>query len=111
MYQQTNPIYQNSKVLRDMVLLLQLHMKYHPLPFPHERDQVITEIILDGACSTAEIKSLSHCRGMLQCIFLSDLVTADERYLENFVFDPGPFKRGSYYCYPQEGPTKGDWDT
>ena len=65
-------------------------MKYHPLPFPQERDQVIAEIILDGALSTAEIKSLSRCRGMLQCIFLSDLVTADGRYLESFVFNPGP---------------------
>ena len=48
---------------------------------------------------------------MLQCIFLSDLVTADGRYLESFVFDPGPFKRRSNYCFPREGPTKGDWDT
>jgi hypothetical protein len=53
-------------------------MKYHPLPFPRERDQVIAEIILDGALSTAEIKSLNRCRGMLQCIFLSDLVTRTE---------------------------------
>jgi hypothetical protein len=58
-----------------------------------------------------KIKSLSRCRGMLQCIFLSDLVTADGRYLESFVFDPGPFKRRSNNCFPQEGPTKGDWDT
>jgi len=85
-------------------------MKYHPLPFPRERDQVIAEIKLDGALSTAEIKSLSCCWGMLQCIFLSDLVTADGRYLESFVFNTGPFKRRSTYCFPQEGPTKGDWD-
>jgi len=32
-------------------------MKYHLLPFPCEWDQVIAEIILDGACSMAEIKS------------------------------------------------------
>ncbi len=86
-------------------------MKYHSLPFPRERDQVISEIILDGALSTAEIKSPNRCRGMLQCIFLSDLVTADGRYLESFVFDPGPFKRRSNYCFPREGLTKGDWDT
>jgi hypothetical protein len=90
---------------------IQLHMKYHPLPFPRERDQVIAEIILDGTLSTAEIKSLSHCRGMLQCIFLSDLATADGRYLESFVFNPGPFKRWSTYCFPRDCPTKGDWDT
>ena len=48
---------------------------------------------------------------MLQCIFLSDMVTADGRYLESFVLDPGPFKRRSSYCFPRECPTKGDWDT
>jgi len=81
---------------------IQLHMKYHILPFPQERDQVIAEIILDGALSTAEIKSLSRCRGMLQCIFLSDLATADGRYLESFVFNPGPFKWRSIYIVSHE---------
>jgi hypothetical protein len=90
---------------------IQLHMRYHCLPLPRERDQVIMEIILDGGFSTEEIKSLSRCRGMLQCIFLSDLVTADGRFLESFVFDPGPFQRWSIYCFPPECPTKGDWDT
>jgi hypothetical protein len=79
---------------------IQLHMKYHPLPFPRERDQVIMEIFLDGISTTAEIKSLSWCWGMLQCIFLSDLVTADKRYLESFVFNPGPIKQRSNYCFP-----------
>ena len=69
------------------------------------------ENILESAFSTAEIKSLSGCRGMLQCIFLSDLVTDDGRYLESFVFNPGPIKRRSNYCFPRERPTKRDWDT
>jgi hypothetical protein len=90
---------------------IQLHMNYHPLPFPRKRDQVIMEIFLDGVSSTAEIKSLSRCRGMLQCIFLSDLITADGRYLESFVFDPGPIKRHSNYCFPRECPPNRDWDT
>jgi hypothetical protein len=68
------------------------------------------EIFLHRVSSTAEIKSLSRCRGMLQCIFLSDLVTAVGRYLESFEFDPGPIKWHSNYCFPQECPTKRDWD-
>jgi hypothetical protein len=90
---------------------IQLHMKYPMLPFPQERDPVIMEIILDSVSSMTEIQSLSRCWGMLQCIFVSDLVTADRRYLESFVFDPGPVKRHSNYCFPQECPTKRDWDT
>jgi hypothetical protein len=68
-------------------------MKYPTIPSPRERDQVIMEIVLERAFSMAEIQSINWCQGMLQCIFLSDLVTAEGRYLENFVFDPGPFKR------------------
>ncbi len=83
---------------------VQLHMKFHSLPLPRERDQVLMEIILDGAFSTAEIRSLSQCWGMLQCIL------ADWRYLESFVFDPGPFKHSSNYCFPRECSTKMDWD-
>ncbi len=90
---------------------IQLHMKYPTLPFLQERDQVIIEIILDNVSSMAEIQSLSQCWGMLQCIFLSDLVTADGRYLESFVFNPGPIKQHSNYCFPWECPTKRYWDT
>ncbi len=90
---------------------IQLHIKYPTLPFPWERNQIIMEIILDSVSSTAEIQSLSRCRGMLQCIFLSDLVTADGRYLESFVFDPDPIKWHSNYCFPWERHTKRDWDT
>jgi hypothetical protein len=80
-------------------------MKYPPLP------QVIMEIILGEVSSMAENQSLSRCRGSLQCIFLSDLVTADGRYRESFVFKRGPIKQRSNYCSPRECPTKKDWDT
>ena len=67
------------------------------------------EIILGKVSSSGEIQSISRCRGSLQCIFLSDLVTADGKYLECFVFDPGPPKHCSNYCFPRECPTKKDW--
>jgi hypothetical protein len=90
---------------------IQLHMKYPTTPFPRERDQVIMEIVLDRVSSTAEIKRINWCRGMLQCIFLSDVVVAGGRYLESFVFNPGPFKRRSDYCFPREYPSQKDWET
>ncbi len=69
------------------------------------------EIVLKRVFSTAEIQSINRCRGMLQCIFLSDLITAVGRYLESFVFDPGPFKRRSNYRFPRECPSQKDWQT
>jgi hypothetical protein len=90
---------------------IQLHMKYPTIPTPREWDQVIMEIVLDRVSSMAEMQSINWCQGMLQCIFLSDVVTADGRYLESFVFDPGPFKRRSNYCFPRECPSQKDWET
>jgi hypothetical protein len=71
---------------------IQLHMKYPVIPYPRERDQVIMETILNSISSTTVLQSLNWCRVRLQCISLSDIVTADSKYLENFVFDPGPAK-------------------
>jgi len=71
---------------------IELHMKYPTILPPRERDQVIIEIAIERVYSTADIQSINRCQGMLQCIFLSDVVTADGRYLESFVFDPGPFR-------------------
>ena len=65
------------------VLRLAIRPRSPTIPFPRERDQVIMEIVLERTSATAEIQSLNRCRGMLQCIFLSDLVTADGRYLES----------------------------
>ncbi len=47
----------------------------------------------------------------MKAIFLSDISTADGRYLENFVFNPGVATAGSTYIFPREKPTREDWDT
>ncbi len=47
----------------------------------------------------------------MKAIFLSDISTADSKYLENFVFNPGVATAGSKYIFPQEKPTREDWDT
>jgi hypothetical protein len=86
-------------------------MKCPTIPSPKERDQVIIEIGLERVFSTAEIQSINQRRGMLQCIFLSNLITADGRYLKSFVFEPGPFERRSNYYFPRECPSQKDWET
>ena len=89
---------------------IELHMKYPTIPPPRERDQVIMELVLERVYSTAEIQSINQCQRMLQCIFLSDVVTADGRYLESYVFDPGPFRSRSKYRFPRECPSQQDWE-
>jgi hypothetical protein len=64
-------------------------MESQPILLPRERDQVVMETMFEKNLATNMIWSLSQCRGALEIIFLSDMTTANRRYLEQFVFDPG----------------------
>jgi len=85
-------------------------MECATIPTPREVDQVVMELILGKVLVRKTIQSLSRCRGSLEIIFLSDMTTADDRYLEQFVFDPGSKVAWSKYKFPREPPAKKDWD-
>jgi hypothetical protein len=85
-------------------------MECATIPSPMERDQVVMELILGKVLNRKTIRSLSRCQGSLEIIFLSDMTTADGRYLEQFVFDPGSKVARSKYKFPRESPAKKDWD-
>jgi hypothetical protein len=89
---------------------IHIYMEYPSIPSPRERDQVVMELIVGKVLDRKMIKSLSRCRGALEIIFLSDMTTADGRYLEQFVFDPGSKIARSKYKFPRECPTKKDWE-
>jgi len=74
-------------------------------------DQVVMELIFGKVIDKKTIRSLSRCQRSLEIIFLSDMRTADGRYLEQFVFDPGSKVAWSKYKFPRESPAKKDWDT
>jgi hypothetical protein len=46
----------------------------------------------------------------LEWMFLSDITTADGKYLEDVVFNPGGRGRSSSFKFPREVPTREDWD-
>jgi hypothetical protein len=85
-------------------------MQYVLILLHKERDQVIMELIFEKNLDKNTIRSLSRCRGALEILFLSDMMTADGRYLEQFVFDPGGKVSRSKYKLPRESPTKKDWE-
>jgi hypothetical protein len=90
---------------------IQLYMSFPMIPNPREQDQVIMDIFFLQDLDSDVINSSNRCRGAMKAIFLSDLSTADGRYLEHFVFDPGLATAGSTYKFPREKPTRDDWDT
>ncbi len=89
---------------------IHLHMECATILNPRERDHVVMELIFGKVIDKKMIRSLSRCRGSLEIIFLSDMTTADGRYLEQFVFDSGSKVERSKYEFPRESPSKKDWD-
>jgi hypothetical protein len=47
--------------------------------------ELFTSLGMEGGA----LRSLSRCRGAKKVIFLSDMATADGKYLEAFVFELG----------------------
>ena len=84
-------------------------MEYKEIAYPRERDKVVMDIIVAENLTRAEICSLNICRGYLGVIFLSDMATADGKYLEQVVFDPQENSTKSKYRFPREEPTKTNW--
>ncbi len=87
-----------------------LHMLFPKIAPPQECNQVIMEIIFSQNFDFTEITRINRCRVYLQTLFLSDITTADGKYLEHFVFDPESNTRCSRYTFPREKPTRQDWD-
>ncbi len=86
-------------------------MDFKKIPFPRERDQVIMENFFAEDLSLEAIGSLGQCRGALEAIFLSDITTADGRYLEKCVFDPGCKNLKSKCKFPCKKLSNKDWCT
>ena len=63
---------------------IHLHMAYPIIAIPRERDQVIMEIFFSESLDAPTIRSHCRCRVALEVLFLSDITTADGRYLEEF---------------------------
>jgi hypothetical protein len=86
-------------------------MSYPLIPSPREQDQAIMDIFFSEShdLDTGRIKSLNRCREAMKAIFLSDITTADGKYLEHFVFKPGTDTAATRYIFPREKPTRTDW--
>ena len=84
-------------------------MEYKEIPYPRERDKVVMDVIVAEDLTKADICCLNRCRGFLGVIFLSDMATADWKYLKQFMFDPQENSTKSKYEFPREEPTKTDW--
>ena len=51
---------------------------------------------------TGRIKSQNRCREAMKATFLSDITTADGKYFEHFVFNPGMDTAATRHIFPRE---------
>jgi hypothetical protein len=89
---------------------IHLYMAYPSIPPPRERDQVLIELFQSLDLSRQTVLCLNRCQVSLEAIVLSDITTADGRYLEDFVFQPGGRSWSSSFKFPREAPSRDDWD-
>ncbi len=85
-----------------------LHMSFPTITPLWECDQVIMEIIFSQNFDFTEITWINRCRVYLPTLLLSDIMTANGKYLEYFVFNPGSNTCCSRYTFPREKPTRQD---
>ena len=81
---------------------IHLHMAYPIIAIPRERDEVVMEMFFSKNLDVPTIHSLCRCRVALEVLFLLDITTADDRYLEEFVFTPGGRERALRFKFPRE---------
>jgi len=72
---------------------------------------MIMEIFFSADLSPDSIRSLGRYQVALEAIFLSDLTTADGKYLKDFIFAPGGRDKASTFKFPHERPTRSDWNS
>ncbi len=87
-----------------------VHMLFPMTTLPRECNQVIMEIIFSQNFNFTEITWINRCRVYIQTLFFSGIMTADGKYLEHFVFDPGSNTRCTRCTIPREKSTRQDWD-
>jgi hypothetical protein len=85
-------------------------MAYPIIAIPRERDRVVMEMFFSKSLDAPTIRSLCCCRVALEVLFLLDITTANDRYLEEFVFTPGGRERALQFKFPCEHPTRADWN-
>ena len=69
------------------------------------------ELAMDTGLDKEDLMSVSRVKGKLGVIFLSDVTTADGKYLEEYACDPqASLSSRTKFNFPREEPTRQDWE-
>ena len=97
---------------------IDLQIDYKVLPMPRTNDECIMERCVDDGVRGAELASINRVRKYQESLFLSDIVTADGRKLEQeYLYDwqqSAEYEFGkhrSQFEFGRECPSEADWNT
>ena len=89
----------------------QLHLRYNEILLLRRNDKVIMEIAMEMIVDKEMLKSIARVRGFLNVMFLSDIATADGKFLEHFTSKRSDFLLRPKLAFPKECPTDSDWES
>ena len=88
---------------------IRLHLNYDPIPFPRQFDDTIMSF-LQQHLNTAPLRtSINRVRCYLHLLFLSDMSTADGKFIDQELLRVSAQPLQSKYSFPPENPTRDDW--
>ena len=88
----------------------ELHLRYDEMTFPRRRDRIVMEMAMEMISDKNVLESIARVRGFLNVIFLSDIVTADGKFLEQFACEKTSYLCRSKFVFPKECPSDSDWE-
>ncbi len=94
-----------------------IDIKYHSIPAPRRKDKTIMQCAVDAGKRNRDLLSINRVRIVQEAFFLSDITSANGKYIEKHLFDDtwcsseeGLLgKHRSTLDFGREVPTKQDW--
>ena len=86
-----------------------LRARLPQLLLPRQHNKMIMSLVLSSGLPCSSVSGINRCRIYKRCLFLSDIVTADGRKLEEMVWEERS-QVVSSFRFPREHPTRADWD-
>jgi hypothetical protein len=89
---------------------VQLRLAYQRQLPPRRNDVTIMSFLMDCDLPTNTLAVMNRCRNFLNALFLSDIATADGKFLNRqFLTHDNPRPLESSLSFPREQPTRSDW--
>lgn len=86
-----------------------LTLRYKRHPKPRKNDMTIMGFLMDTNIPKCTMTNMNRCRNYLQVLFLSDICTADGKFIERRFLNTTPTPATSTLLFPNEQPSSQDW--